>query len=83
MIYDTSCVHKFTSLKPDAIVVTVVIFRHTEAGGQPIKESKEGGAKRIGGRVSHGTHQRKSLCGNGTLGSNHTVKLSKATLRRV
>ena len=68
-------------------------FRHTEAGGQPSKKSKKGGAEGSVallketihlGCASHDAPQRKSvLRESGKLGSNHTVKFSKATTRPV
>ena len=41
MIYDTSCVHKFTILKPDAIVVTGVISDTLRLVGSPLKSQRK------------------------------------------
>ena len=68
-------------------------FLHTVAGGRPSKKSKKGGAKGLVallkettqlGCASHDSSHRKSILReNGKLGSNPTVKFSKATMRRV
>ena len=67
-------------------------FLHPEAVGQPSKMSEKGGAKgsvallkeTIHLGVSHDSPQRKSILReNEKLGSNHTVKFSKVTVRRV
>ena len=67
-------------------------FLHTEAGGKPSKKPKKGGAKGSValleqtvqfGCVSHDSPQRKwTVREKGKLGSNHTVKFLKATMRR-
>ena len=66
-------------------------FRHTEVDSQPCKRSKKGGAKGSVtllketiqlGCMSHDCPQRQSIPREyGKLGSNHTVKFSKTTMR--
>ena len=67
-------------------------FRHTEAGRQPSKKSEKSGGKgsvalleetiQLGCVFMMAVRKKSILRGNESLGSNQTVKFSKATMRQ-